>query len=131
MEHFKYPTEKSIEKLCEDLNLPKPDKYSQNWEHEVMIEYNCINEFVKYYQSASLDDETKFTLMILIINSLNDVLGIRERLSNSLWNKVSNILVDDNKIHMNTIIYWALEDEEEEEYIFPITPYIRAVLFKI
>ena len=131
MESLEYPTSESIEKLCEDLKLEKPDKYSQNWENEIVVNYSRIKEFIRYYRSNNLDDETKLTLMILIINSLNDFLGIRTQLNNEIWNELLDILLQENQVHMNTILYWAMEEEEELEYVFPITPYIRVVLSEI
>jgi len=131
MKDFEYPTEESIETLCKEFDLQRPDEYTQNWEYEVLIETSRIREFIKYYQNNQLNNETRFTLMILIVSLLNDAIGDDEPLSNDLWNEVLNVLVHENKIHMNTILYWAVEDEDEQEYAFPVTPYMRHALSKI
>jgi len=131
MEHLEYPTEKSIEKLCRDLGLKNPDEYSQNWANEAIIEDCRIEELVRYYQDNELDNETKFTLMILIINLLNDMLGEGKYVSNEICDDVSYILLKESEIHSNTISYWSMEDEKDLEYAFPVTPYMRIVLSKI
>lgn len=48
MTHFKYPTRRAIEKLCQELDLQRPDAYSQEWEYETSYETR-VEEFIDYY----------------------------------------------------------------------------------
>ncbi|MFB0846905.1 hypothetical protein [Paenibacillus oleatilyticus] len=63
--------------------------------------------------------------MVLIISSLNDALEDGHSIGD-LWNRVSYQLINDIKIHYNTIQYWAVEDEDLED-CFAITPSIRVI----
>jgi len=122
---YEYPTQKAIEKLCKDLNLQMPDAYEQDWEY-VNVDETRIAEFIDYYQSGCLDNETKFTLMIIIIGSLDDALR-SGNFESAQWERVKSILLKEQKLHMNTIKYWICEDEANLENCFHITPYIREV----
>lgn len=77
------------------------------------------------FLNNNLDEETKFTLMLVIINSANEA-GESEKLNQTLVDRIMSILINDKKIHVNTIKYWSLEGEDIEN-CFYITPYIREV----
>ena len=124
MSYLENPTKEAIEKLCKDLNLPRPDAFSQDWAYETSY-INRIEEFIIYYHSNELDDETKFTLMMVMIDSSNDALDEGNMTLNN-WEKINSILVADRRIHLNTIKYWMCEGKDLEDS-FSITPYIRKV----
>jgi len=123
MNYLEYPTKESIEALCRDLNLPQPDKFSQDWEYETS-DVNRIKEFIAYYRSNDLNDETKFTLMMVIINSCNDALN-EGAFDLNIWEELDSILLIDRIIHLNTIKYWICDEDDDIEDCFHITPYIR------
>jgi len=122
---FEYPTQKAIEKICKDLNLQKPDAYEQDWEY-VNVDETRIAEFIDYYQSGCLDDETKFAVMIIIIGSFDDALR-SGKFELAQWEKAKDILMREQNLHVNTIKYWSCEDEANLENCFCITPYIREI----
>lgn len=123
---IRYSTIQSIEKLCNDLNLSDEHKYSEEWECEVANEYR-IDEFITYYQMKLTDDNEKFTLMQIIVESCNDALG-NGNLDNEVWKKIKNSLILDCNIHKYTIEYWSDEEEDKDiEDCFVITPLIREV----
>jgi len=102
--------------LCEDLKLSEPDKFEQDWEYTIVdeIDEQKIMEIMDYYHNNNLDDEIKFTLMILIIGYCNDEM-IVGNLDNLLWEKVEKILIDEQKLHMPTVEYWSSLDVELED----------------
>lgn len=124
MARFTYPTRRAIEKLCQELDLQRPDAYSQEWEYETAYETR-IEEFIDYYLNNDLDDETKFTLMLVIVNSANEA-GESEKLDAILLNRIISVLTNDKEIHENTIRYWSMGTEDLED-CFYITPYVREV----
>ncbi|MCR8630880.1 hypothetical protein [Paenibacillus radicis (ex Xue et al. 2023)] len=122
-----YITKEAIEMLDEKLNLAVRDKYSQDWQYEVS-DPSRVSEFILFYEDAILNNEEKFALMSLIISSLDDALEEGYEIS-GLWGKISHHLVNEIKIHYNTIQYWALL-EEDLDNCFAVTPLIRDVAKK-
>lgn len=121
----RYPTEKAITSLIKKLNLPKADKYSQDWEYEV-VDSKRIDEFITYYQNNLRTEDEKFTLMLIIIESCNDTL-CENNLKKKTWKKVKRSLIKDYFLHNQTIDYWCCEEEKDIENCFNITPLIREI----
>ena len=117
---------KGIEKLCTDLTLTPPGKYTQDWEHEVVVDETRLAEFVAYYQNQNLDDDTKFTLMGLMVQMFEDSCrGLEE--NRDLWAILAKILVEEQDIHAETIRYWSLLSDGYDE-TFYATLYMRPLL---
>ena len=116
---------KIVKKFCEELHLPKPHAFCQDWEIEV-ADLLRIQEFINYYQEKKLNNREKEVLMEIIINSCDDALQ-NGTLNENNWRKVAEILIVDRDIHDKTIDYWILEDVEDKEECFVITPLIRRV----
>lgn len=125
MENIRYTTKETIESLCKKLKLPKPHEYSQDWEDEVM-DSQRIEEFIEYYQKETMNEDEKFTLMVIIINSCDDALS-NGSLDMESWKKVKAFLINDRDIHKETIDYWSAEEIEDVEDCFIITPLIREI----
>ena len=122
---MRYPTRKAIESLIKGLNLPELTPYCQDWEYEVSNPKR-IAEFIEYYENTIVDEDEKFTLMVIIISSCNDALEEDEGLDKKLWEKIKCLLIKDRAIHKNTIDYWAIDGLELED-CFYITPLIRSL----
>lgn len=120
----KYVTREAIESLVKKLSLPKPGPFTQDWEYEVADDTR-INEFLSCYESKILNEEEKFALMIVIIESLNDAIE-KSDVSEPILRKAKELLLKNIAIHTNTILYWSLEGEDLED-CFAITPFIRCV----
>ena len=121
-------TKEAIEKLLKDLNLPKPDEFSQDWQYEV-ANWRRVEEFIKYYLENKLNKNEKFTLMSIILESVND--SIQEGdLNYKTWEQIEKILIFDTDINAKIVEYWACEDDEIED-CFYITPLIRKIKEKI
>lgn len=125
MKNIRYTTKETIDSLCKKLNLPKPHMYSQDWEEEV-ADSQRIEEFITCYKNQITDENEKFTLMIIIINSCNDALsdGILDK---GCWEEVEHALIEDYEIHKETIGYWSTDEIENDEDCFAITPLIRKI----
>ncbi|NOU87515.1 hypothetical protein GC102_17235 [Paenibacillus sp. LMG 31460] len=125
MENYpKYVTREAIESLVKKLSLPEPGPFTQDWEYEV-ADVTRINEFLSFYENSSFNEEERFALMIVIIESLNDAIE-KGDVDESILRKAKELLLKDKAIHTNTIIYWSLESEDLED-CFAITPFIRCV----
>ena len=122
-------TMKAINSLVKGLNLPEPGEFTQDWEYEVS-DPERIKEFIEYYMRKELTTDEKYTLMMMIISSCDDAI-IYGLFDEQLWKKVVKILLEDQKIHEETISYWASDEEKDIEDCFAITPLIREVLEKI
>ena len=74
-----------------------------------------------YYEIGNLDDEVKFTLMILMIGYCNDMVG-ENNLDVYLWENVKKILIEEKELHFPTIEYWSSLDTDLEDawYIAPL-----------
>jgi len=120
----RYPIQNAIEKLCRDLNLPRPDNHDQDWELVVVDEMR-IDEFIDYYQYSASDNEVRFTLMIILIGSFDDAV-LSGNFDVAAWEKVKRILISQRELHAGTIAYWSCGEDSLEDS-FRITPYIREV----
>ena len=123
-----YPTGSAIEQLSEDLKLSEPDEFEQDWEYVIVdeIDEQKMMEIMNYYHNSNLDDEVKFTLMIVIIGYCNDMMG-ENNLDNHLWEQVEKILIAEQELHLPTIEYWSSLDVELEDAWY-IAPLMRTLL---
>ncbi|WP_233354826.1 MULTISPECIES: hypothetical protein [Paenibacillus] len=117
----------SIESLIKKLHLPSLTPFSQDWEY-TSADSSRVNEFITFYENNKLNNKEKFTLMIVIISSFDDYLseGIGTE-DIKIWDRIKQNILKDYKLHINTIIYWALEENDLED-CFAVTPYIREIL---
>jgi hypothetical protein len=84
-----------------------------------------VSEFLKIYESGELNDEERFALMQLIVASLDDLVeGTNDFAKNDNWIKCKGILMKEFRLHVTTIHYWCIVDNNVDEG-FPITKYIR------
>ncbi|WP_413376448.1 hypothetical protein [Paenibacillus taichungensis] len=123
----KYADKESIESLIKKLHLSPLTPFSQDWEY-TSADSSRVNEFITYYEKNKLNNKEKFTLTIVIISSFDDYLskGIGTE-DIKIWNRIKQNILKDYKLHINTIIYWALEENDLED-CFAVTPYIREIL---
>lgn len=121
-----YVTKHAVESLVDKVKLPAPHPFSQDWEYEV-ADSTRTAEFLHAYDQYNLDLEEKFALMIIIISSLDDAMHLG-RMEDNLALLVKQYLIRDIHIHMNTVSYWAMSDEEDLEDCFYITPFMREIL---
>ena len=78
---WRHPTAEAIESLARRFDLPNGPGF-QDWEW-IFADPARIDEFVNAYESGELNDDEKFTLMEMIIQSFED---LDEQLEeNSRW----------------------------------------------
>ena len=115
----------AINSLNEKLKLSPLSPFAQDWEYE-QTDSTKVQDFISFYENNQLSNDEKFALMKLIVASFDDYLT--EGYSyEPVGQKVQELLYMDYVLHFNTIIYWALEDEELED-CFAITPFMRSIL---
>lgn len=114
-----------IEKI---INLEFELNYhGQDWEI-VNADPEKIDLFIEYYLSAKGEKEkiTMFSLLIASIDDLED-----ERKIQKYLNRIEQKVCKNIKIHLNTIIYWALIGSgKKKDHIFMMTNYMRSFLNK-
>ena len=87
-----------------------------------------VAEFCDLYENGSLDAETKFALMMLIISSLDDAL--RDGAASpgtGVAARIERLLRQEFVLHLHTIHYWALLDEADPDNVFRVTSLLRGV----
>lgn len=123
----KYVTRSAIEGLVKKIKLPAPDEFSQDWEYEVS-DSSRITEFLYAYENIELNIDEKFALMIIIISSFNDAI-IERKADESSASLIRYHLLQDIRIHKNTIYYWAMLDEDDLENCHAVTSFMREIVY--
>lgn len=117
---FRSGTQKAIEELAAELELPK-GAYLQNWSY-ISGEPEDIEKYIHHYHVLT-DEDKKFVLMEIIVQAMDDQ-SEKVKLT-KYWNIVKPILKKDFKIHEHTIHYWACFDAGNLYEEFEITPHMR------
>ena len=94
----------------------------QDWTYTI-IEPHRIDEYIAAYGTIITNNDTKFSLMEMIIQSLTE--QATDELLNDKWTKVENILEKDFILHQYTIYYWCCWDNNDIEDCWRITPKMR------
>lgn len=124
-----YITGAAIKSLTSKLNLPTLEPFRQDWELEI-TDSSRVLEFIMFYEKQVLNENERFALMALIIASYDDYLS-GGNVPDLVWTKIKYFLLKHFAIHKNKIIYWALEEENDIENCFAITPLMREVLEQV
>ncbi|WP_179318640.1 hypothetical protein [Winogradskyella helgolandensis] len=127
-QHMRYPSGVSEEKLSRRFGLYW-DRNMQDWELEIS-DSGRISDFISVYQNELDNDDDKFTLMGLIVSSLDDVAAEFDEDHQDNWKTCKIILEKEYFLHYSTIVYWC-QLQSERDNVFAITPYIREVWEKV
>lgn len=76
----------------------------------IVSEPERIADYIKAYETEPFDEDTKFSLMEMIIQAVND-----HDYMEDWWTKVKPILEWDFDLHEYTIYYWCSFDSELED----------------
>ena len=117
-------TKEAIEILAQELKLPYED-YMQDWSYTV-ANPDDIEKYVEHYKLTT-DEDKKFVLMEIIIQSINDQADEIDFVN--YWNLIKEILKEDFRIHEYTIFYWAHFDSAATEEEFTISPNMRDIWY--
>ena len=123
---WRFPTRKAIDSLAKRFKLPNTIEM-QDWEWEV-ADSDRIDEFISAYESGQLDDDEKFTLMEIIIQSFEELessLSIEPR-----WWKILNIIENNIELHIYSVWYWSDLENDNEDDQWKVNPFIRSILIK-
>lgn len=115
--------------ICEQLGLPQPSKFTQDWEYELPSEFRTadwLDKYISHYSDSIRTDQEKSILMKLMLDMANDFLEASAcRLQ---IKQVLDLLVNNSNIHRELIDHWACEGDTLEDS-FTITPLIRSLKF--
>ena len=105
-----------------DLFGYKIDIHDQDWTYTI-VEPDRIDEYIQAYDTKITNEDTKFSLMEMIIQSLTEQKN--EKLMKEKWKLVKPILNKDFNLHEYTIYYWCSWDNENIDNCWEVTPLIR------
>lgn len=123
----RYETRAARELLNSLLGLPHRDDM-QDWDVE-LADPARLAEFCDLYDTSEFDAETRFTLMRLIVASLDDLLAEPQAATIEVdqVHRVEELLRRDAPLHLHTVNYWRLGDEADPLNVFSVTPLMRRI----
>lgn len=118
---LRFVTNKAIEELTKGLNLIYDLDDYQDWEY-IVGKPEDVEKYINYYNSE-INDDCKFALMEIIIQTIED----QEKKSDFLkyLEIIQKILSINFKIHEYSIFHWCCFDNENLEDCWKVTPYLR------
>jgi len=102
-------------------------KHDQDWTYTI-VESDRIEEYIQAYGTKITNEDTKFSLMEMIIQSLTE--QENEKLMNEKWKQVKPILNKDFDLHEYTIYYWCCWDNDDIDDCWEVTPLLREFWIK-
>ncbi|WP_373551509.1 hypothetical protein [Haliscomenobacter sp.] len=124
---FRFSTKKALDELATELNLREKIPH---WDSMAGLSYTPgnpedIQTYLVYYAQLK-DDDKKFTLMEMILDSIAQQSNETEFMK--YWRKVEPILIKDYVIHEFTIHHWKDMTTQNFERSDPMTPLIRDLI---
>ena len=120
-------TKQSIEGLISKLGLPEGDVYCQDWEYEIASPEMAVKLLMDYIEQKDLTEDEKFTLMHVILESINDFISNRSE-KFPLLEEFRMVALRDYYLHKETFEYWASWEQADIDEAFEITPIIRGFI---
>lgn len=121
------PYSSALKRLCEDLTLPLPDAFSQEWVHELPESYRTVDWLDRYVAALAhpaYGVEERRILMSLALDVANDLAGAGE-LTDAAWSAIEGALEENLEEYSSHVEYWSVEGEPLED-CFALTPRVRA-----
>ncbi|NUE95150.1 hypothetical protein GYW75_01915 [Gilliamella sp. ESL0232] len=121
-----------IKKLCDDLNLPYGDRFTQDWAYDLPDQYRTkywLNKYIFAYLYNGYSSIEKKELMILSLDVCNDLISSGLNPNDKVIQKVLNILFNNYKNYEDLINYWALDSAPLTD-CFTLTPIIRKLKYQ-
>ena len=100
---FRCPTRVAINSFAKQFGL-RNEPLMQDWEYEV-ADRARFHEFLVAYETLSLDEDERFCLMEIIIQSLEDSNCKIGALLD--WLRIEKILQENFRLHAYTVWHWA------------------------
>ena len=124
---WRFSTRDSITSLAKRLNVPN-DPAMQDWAWEI-ADSTRINEYIELYNSDALDDDERFTLMEIIIQSFADLDTNLE--DDSRWRLILDSLDRNIQLHAHSICYWAADaDGVQVNDGWTVSPFLLKLVSK-
>jgi hypothetical protein len=119
-----FPTSEARASLAARFGLVYEDKM-QDWEWDIAAPER-FEEFLQGYSSLSLSDAERFSLMEILLQCIED--SETPQLVVARWAKLEPQLVENIRLHRQTVEYWSCAVAAEPEEQFRITPLVRHLL---
>lgn len=122
----RFGTVKAIKELASELRLPYTSDM-QDWSYEV-ADPKQIKSYVSHY-SLQTDNDKKFVLMEMIVQATED--QDDNILMDRCWQRVSQLLIEDFKLHQYTVYYWSCFDSEDLSDCWKVSSYMRDLWYQM
>jgi len=101
----------------------------QDWDLE-LADPNRITDFLNFIRDQNLSIEEKYAVMALVLSSYDDRLNYNpvSVADNEIWYSITELLNQSPEIYSDLLNYWALWNNQREEYLFAITKLVREYL---
>ncbi|MEP3390235.1 MAG: hypothetical protein ABJO02_18720 [Reichenbachiella sp.] len=97
-------------------------EHDQDWTYTI-AEPERIDEYISAYDNEIKNDDTKLSLMEMIIQALEGQRSIE--LIKLKWQLVKPLLLKDFELNQYTIFYWSCWNNENIEDSWAVTPFFR------
>lgn len=108
---WRFPTTTARHSLARRFNLPISE-LDQDWEW-TSADPARIPEFLAAYQSGTLDDDEKFALLEMIIQSFAD--SSRNLNDDTLWRQTLLLIDEAIELHIHSVWYWSHMDVDPDD----------------
>lgn len=97
----------------------------QDWEWEI-ADATRVGEFLDVYESGTLSEDERFSLMEIILQSVEESPGSLDL--NKEWLRTLRLLDENFVTHRYSIWYWANPSAKDSDEQWRVTPSMRALL---
>lgn len=118
---LRFVTRKAIEDLTINLNLQYTLSDYQDWEF-IVGKSEDIEEYINYY-TTEVDEDNKFALMEIIIQTTEDQTTENDFLK--YLKIVLKLLKENFRLHEYSIFYWSCFQNENIEDSWNVSPFMR------
>jgi hypothetical protein len=119
---MRHPNRNAIEYWNAILGFSE-SQYNQDWEFEC-ADPERVQEFTNAFRAHSRNDDDQFTLMKLIVASLEEHF-LKYGRNGRLLNAVIDLIVQGQGLHLDTVDYWTRFEEDNPDHFWCITQDMR------
>jgi hypothetical protein len=123
---YRFSENSARKKIAEKLELSY-DPNMQDWEIEIALPH-LIEKYLEHY-NLLVDEDEKFVLMQIIVQSINDQESIES--IEIHWSRLKFLLVNEFILHEYTIYHWANFDSDNLGEDWIISPYLRSLYYGV
>ena len=98
------------------------DKNDQDWTY-IVAESERIDEYIQAYDTTVTNEDTKFSLVEMIIQALTDQAS--NEIMKEKWKTVRELLDKDFELNKYTIYYWCCWDNDDINDCWEVAPLMR------